>query len=169
MRPAGGTDPQPGSARETACRCAIAGIGILLCAALYLFLRPLDLRNGFMIGAPFGRDFANFWLGGRAALEGSAAVLTDVPAFNRLLAETFAFERPNVMVFSYPPHALPFLLPFGALPYLPALCLWTALSLAGLAGAARLMREGRPWGRLAILTCLSPAPLVTVMWGTSED
>ncbi|HEY1545848.1 MAG TPA: glycosyltransferase family 87 protein [Xanthobacteraceae bacterium] len=131
-------------------------------AVVIAICRPWDLADRFMIGAPFGRDFVNYWMGGRLALDGHLALLTDFRTYNTLIAERFSHTTDDFFVFSYPPNLLPFLVPFGALPYLPALIIWTAINLALLVWSARLLGADR---RVQIATALSPATLTMVVYG----
>ncbi len=153
-----------GSSRTAA---LVMGAGLAAFLLVYLCYRPWDLHGGAMIGAPFGRDFVNFWLGGRLALQGSLPTLADLPAYNDLVARSFAHTRGDSFIFSYPPHILLLLAPLACLPYHLALAVWTAGNLAALAIAARVVAHGeRGGGRLAgVATCLSPAALVMVLYG----
>lgn len=141
----------------------ILGLGLAVSMVSWLAFRPFDLVDAFMIGAPFGRDFVNFWSAPHLVLAGQAPVLGDVDAYNAAIRAAFGHVAPNRMIFSYPPHALLVLLPFGALPYLPALVAFTALNLAALAAATRLLAPGRPL--LWALACLSPSSAAMVMYG----
>ena len=141
----------------------LVGIGVAVFAVvLFTVCRPWDLENAFMIGAPFGRDFANFWLGGRLAVTGQLDLLIDLPAYNDLFSTTFHHNPDERFVFSYPPHILLLLAPFAWLPYVPAVTLWTGLNLYGIAQATRLMNWEWGWAGIA---CLSPAVLTMVAFG----
>jgi hypothetical protein len=131
-------------------------------AVVIAICRPWDLTNHFMIGAPFGRDFVNYWMGGRLALDGQLDLLTDLRAYNALIVERFGHSADDFFVFSYPPSLLPFLVPFGALPYLPALIAWTTINLALLIWSARLIGADR---RALVATALAPATLTMAVYG----
>jgi hypothetical protein len=131
-------------------------------AVVIAICRPCDLTDRFMIGAPFGRDFVNYWMGGRLAVDGHLNLLTDFHAYNALIAERFSHSTDDFFVFSYPPSLLPLLVPFGALPYLPALVVWTLINLALLLWSASLLGADR---RAQIATVLSPATLTMVVYG----
>jgi alpha-1,2-mannosyltransferase len=144
------------------------GLG-LMAAVVVVVCRPWDLVDGFMIGAPIGRDFANMWLGGRLALDGQLNLLIELPAYKELFSRVFAHNPEDTFVFSYPPHSLLLLAPFAALPFTVAVLLWTAVNLACIAWAARLLayqttvqESGPP---LALLACLSPAALTMAAFG----
>jgi hypothetical protein len=131
-------------------------------AVVIAICRPWDLADHFMVGAPFGRDFVNYWMGGRLALDGQLDLLADLRAYNALIVERFSHSADDFFVFSYPPSLLPFLVPFGALPYLPALILWTAINLGLLGWSARLIGADR---RALVATILAPATLTMVVYG----
>jgi alpha-1,2-mannosyltransferase len=131
-------------------------------AVVIAICKPWNLTDHFMIGAPFGRDFVNYWMGGRLALDGHLDVLADMRAYNALIVARFGHMAEDFFVFSYPPSLLPFLLPFGGLPYVPALTLWTAVNLALLAWSVHLVGPGR---RPMVAACLSPAALTMVVYG----
>jgi len=131
-------------------------------AIVVALCKPWNLTDHFMVGAPFGRDFVNYWMGGRLALEGRLEVLADLRAYNALIATQFGHTAEDFFVFSYPPNLLPFLVPFGALPYLPAVTAWTAINLALLAWSVRLIDPDR---RALVAACLSPAALTMVAYG----
>ena len=131
-------------------------------AVVIAICRPWDLTDHFMVGAPFGRDFVNYWMGGRLALDGQLDLLTDLRAYNALIVERFGHSADDFFVFSYPPSLLPFLAPFGALPFVPALIAWTAINLGLLVWSARLIGADR---RALVATALAPATLTMVVYG----
>ncbi len=139
--------------------------GFALAAALFLYAdRPWNLTTHFMIGAPVGRDFSNFWTGGRLALDGRLDLLADFRGYNDFIDATFHYHpKFDERVFSYPPHILPFLVPFAALPYIPAALLWTALNLWLIGRTVRLLAPGALGAQLA--AWLSPAVVSMVAFG----
>jgi hypothetical protein len=112
------------------------------------------MENGFY----FGRDFLNYWTGGRLAILGQADVAYDLARYNALLRAWFSPEQSG-MAFSYPPHALPLFAPFGALPYLVAYAVWCVLGAAGFAAVAL---GGRPVSDNKIL--LAAFALAPILW-----
>jgi hypothetical protein len=77
----------------------------------------------------FGRDFLNTWMGGRSVFAGGPAPWFDAQAYNAALREmlgTAYLEH----YWSYPPHVLLFIWPFGLLPYLPAYLAWCVIGVA---------------------------------------
>lgn len=128
---------------------------------LVVVCRPWDLHDALMIGAPIGRDFANFWIGGVLAIKGKLDLLVDFDGYNELLFQTF-HHNPRGLVFSYPPHILLFLVPFGALWHPLSVVVWSAGNLWLAARAVRLLSDerGLPW-----IAVLSPAALIMVAMG----
>jgi hypothetical protein len=152
--------PSPGIAMRDR-RILVAG-GLAVALLIYVVVcRPWDLHDAMMIGAPIGRDFANFWIGGRLAIEGRLDLLVDFDGYNELLFQIF-HHNPRGFVFSYPPHILLFLVPFGALPFLPAVLAWSGGNLWLIWRTVRLLSPDRG---LAWAACLSPAALMMVAVG----
>ena len=143
-------------------RLLVYGGFALSLAVVISTCRPWNLADHVMVGAPFGRDFVNFWSAGRLALDGRLDLLADLPGYNALIVERFHHTTEDFFIFSYPPSLLLFLVPFGALPFVPALLLWTALNVALLAWTTRQIAGDR-WPVVA--TCLSPAALIVVTYG----
>lgn len=139
----------------------LVAAGLLIAVIVYLQLNPWDLRGGFFIGAPMGRDFSNFWLAPTLALRGTLTALFDFAAYNEALVATFS-HYDDWMVFSYPPTTLLFLLPLALLPYAGAVSIWTAFNLVALGTAARLLGAS---GWLTLATMLSPAALIAAIYG----
>jgi alpha-1,2-mannosyltransferase len=143
-------------------RAALIGGGAAIFLLVFVFdVRPWDLHDAMMIGAPIGRDFVNFWVGGRLAIEGRLDILVDFDRYNDLIFQLF-HHNARGLVFSYPPHILLLLVPFGALPFLPAVLIYSAGNVALLAAATRLIARERV---LAVAACLSPAALMMVVVG----
>jgi hypothetical protein len=141
----------------------LISIGLALFAALtVLVLRPWHFENGFMTIAPVGRDFVNFWLGGKLALAGQLDVLADWDRYNELIWRGFDRNPEAWFIFSYPPNALLFLVPFGAMHHWLAVALWTALDVVFIVLTVRLLTDDR---RMIWITCLSPAVLVMIAFG----
>ncbi|MET0372219.1 MAG: glycosyltransferase family 87 protein [Sphingobium sp.] len=112
----------------------------LLAAAPCITLVASDLRqlDGLRLSESqliVGRDFVNLWSGGRLALGGGQSILYDSHTYLAWLESVFG--PLDFYNYSYPPHSLLLALPFGAMPYAPALLLWTILSCALFIWAAR--------------------------------
>jgi hypothetical protein len=115
-------------------------------------------------GRPLGTDYSNVQAAGLMALDGHAAQAWDWSAHHQV--QRALHDDPNVGFYGwhYPP---PFLLVAGLLallPYLAALFVWQA---ATLAGAAVLVRNIVP-GRTALLAALG-APVVFICLGHGQN
>src|SRR3981189_2384169 len=113
-----------GSAMPSAERRWLVFGGFALSVVLFFVVyKPWNLADQFMIGAPVGRDFVNFWTGGHLALAGRLDLLGGFSAYNHFVAATFYHTSTDQPVFSSPPPILPLLVPFGPLPFIPSLLL----------------------------------------------
>jgi alpha-1,2-mannosyltransferase len=137
--------------------------GVVVCLLVFVALcKPWIMVRHFSVGAPIGRDFANFWMGGHLALAGQLDLLVDFPAYNELMSRTFDYGWADGFAYAYPPHTLFLTIPFALFPYSVAVYLWTAVNVAAIAATVRLLRGD--W-RIVLLACLSPAALTMVMFG----
>jgi alpha-1,2-mannosyltransferase len=137
--------------------------GFALSAVLFLAMyRPWNLTTWFMVGAPVGRDFTNFWTGGHLALHGRLDLLVDLHGYNDFINGLFHHGPNDERVFSYPPHFLLFFVPFALLPLTPAALLWTAMNVWLIERAVRLLT---PDWRLRLAACLAPAVTTMVAFG----
>ena len=102
---------------------AAAAATLLILAGIYLaFLIPyLQAGSGIFdaTGHAFGRDFANIWTAGRLGIDGQTALIYNRPLYHLVQDTYFGVDYP-LHAWSYPPTFLPFVLPFGAMPYLVA-------------------------------------------------
>jgi alpha-1,2-mannosyltransferase len=141
-------------------------------AALLLALFGFDFRlaasqsfPSFILdpgGFPVGRDFLNTWMGGRSVFSGGPAAWFDFQVYTAELRKVTGDPDLAPMFWSYPPHMLPFIWPFGLLRFLPAYALWCIVGLAlyvwaSLAGGV----ERRYWMFLVV----APAVAVNVFLG----
>ncbi len=108
-----------------------------------------------------GRDFLNFWMYGRAAWIAEPAVYYDAAVYNAALGALLGEGYPG-QSWSYPPSIMLMAWPFGLLGYLQALLIWSVLSLAVFAAAARQMLS-RPASLVALL--VSPAVVMCLISG----
>ena len=76
-----------------------------------------------------GRDFLNTWMGGRSAFFGGPAPWFDLRVYNEALQHMLGTDYPE-HYWSYPPHLMLFIWPFGLMPYLPAYIAWCAVGVA---------------------------------------
>lgn len=63
------------------------------------------------------RDFANYWLAGRLALDGQVMELFAQQTHQAALEQAFGFDRLENRAWSYPPHLILLAMPLGVLPY----------------------------------------------------
>lgn len=137
---------------------------LLLAVFVPYYLLTLDLawpiaRDG--TGLAVGRDFLNFWLYGRAAWDADPARYYDLRTYWAAIEVVAGADYPGQQ-WSYPPTIMLLAAPFGLLPYLSALALWSALSVAVFVAAVRL------WTRepAVIAACvLLPAGVFGLMSG----
>jgi hypothetical protein len=116
-------------------------------------------RNGFLLGT----DFLSFWTAGRMLALGQPVYDTAA----HIAAQQAHFAHPGAYTaFFYPPTFLPLCRPLGALPYLPALAGWLALTGAVFAVALRTWLRGCgvtvPWW-LALIAF--PPVVITITHG----
>ena len=111
-----------------------------------------------------GRAYLNFWMYGRSAATFDPGRFYDPALYNQ---ELRALLGPDYFghVWSYPPSIMLIAAPFGQLPYLPGLFLWTAVGLATFVFVAG-RRIADP--RLLIPLVLSPAAIFCMISGQSS-
>lgn len=135
----------------------IAAISGAIGAAMLLFLLLSSHATLDRFGQPIGTDFTAFWHAGRLANAGQAASAWDPRVLNEAVAGTH--HAPGYATgWHYPPLFLLVAAPLALLPYLPALLLWQALSLALI---ALTLRAILPDGRAVLIALASPiTPMV---------
>ena len=108
-----------------------------------------------------GRDFLNFWLYGRAAFEANPGQYYDLRTY---WAAADAVTGPGYppQLWSYPPSVMLLAAPFGALHYMVALAIWTAVGIAAFILALRLWTRD-PLFLLPLL--LAPAAIFGLVSG----
>jgi hypothetical protein len=109
-----------------------------------------------------GRDFLNTWMGGRSALAEGPTAWFDFRVYNQYLLEFIGVADMHRYVWSYPPHVLLFIWPFGLLPYLLAFVLWTLLGFAAFLFA---LRAGGIAREHLLLVAVAPAVAINVFIG----
>lgn len=112
-------------------------------------------------GSPFGSDFVSFWVAAREALSGHPEVPYLADRF--AAAQDAIFGDGNFYAFFYPPHYLAYMLPFGTLPYYPALAAWTGLSFLAALAVIRAIAGKRP--EALLLALAFPATFLTFAHG----
>ncbi len=155
--------PDPASFREIWRGVFLPGAiasGILLT----LYLLSVEWAPRFprdIHGYALGRDFLNFWTYGREAWSGEAGRFYDIGIYNAHLQALVGADY-QTQQWSYPPHLILLMAPFGLLPYLPAYAFWTALGVAALFWSLPNGTDRR-LGALAL--ALAPAGLICLVSG----
>lgn len=117
------------------------------------------LTNGD--GHPLGRDFVNMWAGARLAWLGRFNEVYDLAAFHAF-QESIVGAGLSMYHYSYPPVMALLSLPFGALPYVPALAAWLTASTLLFTLALRCELDWRMAVPFALAT---PALFISVLAG----
>ena len=136
-------------------------------AAILAFVVALDFKlaadqsfSTFILdpgGFPVGRDFLNTWMGGRSVFSGGPADWFDADVYMAALRKVTSISDLAPMYWSYPPHLLFFIWPFGLPGFLPSYIVWCVVGLALYVWAAVASGVDRKyWLFLAV------APAVTV-------
>jgi alpha-1,2-mannosyltransferase len=76
----------------------------------------------------FGRDFLNTWMGGRSAFFGGPAPWFNLVTYNEAIQQMLGTYYQD-HYWSYPPHIMLFIWPFGLMPYLPAYIAWCVIGI----------------------------------------
>lgn len=113
-------------------------------------------------GFPVGRDFLNTWMGGRSAFSGGPAAWFDFNLYTAELRKITGDPDLQPMFWSYPPHILLFVWPFGLLRFLPAYALWCII---GLALYVRAAIAGGVDRKLWVFLAVAPAVTVNIFLG----
>ena len=125
---------------------------------------------GMVLGASVGiagwnapladRDFASFWVAGKLASRGHAALAYDLGGLRATAAQWLGTSVK--IAFPYPPHSLLFAVPLSVIPYKVSFCLWQSVSALLFYFAAR---SHVPKGFPAVLVVFTPAALINVAFG----
>ena len=137
---------------------ALAGASVLL-----LLLLVATSQGGMdLLHRPLGGDFISFWSASRLALDGPPGAAYDIAAHRAAQWRAFPASEPDYYAFFYPPTFLLLCLWLGLLPYLVAVSVWLAGSLALLTLSVRRVLPQR-WGTLAFLAF--PAVMLNAVHG----
>ncbi len=111
-----------------------------MAAVILAFFLTLDFKqaadhasSAFIVdpgGFPLGRDFLNSWMGGRSMFSGGPAAWFDSDVYMAALRKVTGLAGLEPMYWSYPPHLLWLIWPFGLLGYLPSYAVWCVVGLA---------------------------------------
>jgi alpha-1,2-mannosyltransferase len=144
-----------------------AALAFMVCMeVMYFVLSPApSFRIPSMDGigqTAIGRDFLNIWIGGRAALTDGPAAFFDYWHYNVYLQAFFGSEELHHYFWSYPPHILLFIWPFGLMPYLAAFALWSVFGIAVFLLAASVGGVER---KHLVFVAVAPAIAVNLFFG----
>ncbi len=132
------------------------------CYTLIVHLQSFDHGLFDFAWRPVGRDFINYWTAAVAVSEGLIPLIFDVDRFHLYQEGVFGVEFSDHS-WSYPPHMLLVVWPFGQLPYLWALAAWTFVFLGLYLWAATWRQEDSFLLLLALL--LAPATIANFVGG----
>jgi hypothetical protein len=129
-----------------------AAVFFIALEAAYLAMAGLPpIAMPWVDGTHFviGRDFLNTWMGGRSFFTGGPAPWFDYHVYNAELQRMLGTAYQE-HYWSYPPHILLFIWPFGLMPYLVAYIVWCALGIALYILACSSVLPRRHWAFLAV-------------------
>jgi len=144
--------------------CRIATLSALATAAMLVFLFATAHGTLDRYGRPLGTDFSNVWTAGRMALGGDAARAWVWSAHYAVQQATHQNAAVPFYGWHYPP---PFLLVAAALAALPYVCALVLYQAATLAAAVAVVRRIVP-GPDTLLVALA-APVVLVCLGHGHN
>ena len=140
---------------------SLSAIGVALVAMLWHILATGIVVDAGGLHLTNGQDFLNFWGAPQIAATTTHTLFTGRGyelALHHLYAGEFAQLR-----WSYPLHSLFFYAPFAALPYLPALALWTACGLALYLAVSWQAWPPRQRGIFCLLLACAPVTLIELI------
>jgi hypothetical protein len=149
-------------------RDVVLGVFLLAACLAYDSYASITYLTSFSHGIfdfawrPIGRDFVNYWTAAVSVFDGIVWDIFDVDLFHayqeRLLGQPFAEHS-----WSYPPHMLLLVWPFGLLSYLWALAAWSFLTMGVYLWASTTGRQDKHILLLALL--LAPATFANFSGG----
>lgn len=128
---------------------------------MFMYFSNLDGLRDLSGHDMVGRDFINFWQGGRVTWRDEISSLYQKGAYRELLIDEFGEPLGNY-AFSYPPHTLIFLSFFGAFPYIAALAFWT---IGGILAYSKVATGYIKSSFYLWVTILSPASIICLLSG----
>jgi alpha-1,2-mannosyltransferase len=112
-------------------------------------------------GRPLGTDFSQFWVAGFEVAAGHPAAPYDNAAHAAAQSAIFG-QRDSFYSWPYPPYFLGLAALFATLPYLAALALWQASTLALYLAVVLQSAPVKQAGRMAVISAALVYPAVTV-------
>lgn len=141
---------------------AVLAYGLSYCWELCTQLKPGLIRA--RDGMPLGGDFISLWSAGHLAATGNPVGAYD-PATMSAAHRVAVPATTLLTLFHYPPSALLFLLPFGAIGYVPALLLFVGLSFGWF---FFYLWRARPHWSTALLVLGYPAVWLNILSGQNS-
>ena len=136
------------------------GAAVLVATFEFFYFRtghfPYDGLN-YLIGW----DFLNTWMGGNVALHGHPSAYFDYHRYNTVIHHMFAANMPNYN-WSYPPHVLLLIWPFGLFSYVTSYVLWVVTGFGLFLWTAS---DGKLDRGLLLFLASSPVAFVIVLTG----
>jgi len=120
---------------DTYRKAIVAGAVFMICMeVMYFWLSGVPsfaIPSTDAVGeTAIGRDFLNVWMGAKSAFNGGPAIFFHFWNYNLYLQDYFATTDLHHYFWSYPPHILLFIWPFGLMPYLASFAVWSAFGIA---------------------------------------
>ncbi|MFL6735021.1 MAG: glycosyltransferase family 87 protein [Sphingomicrobium sp.] len=145
---------------ERVMRIAWLFLAVTLLSLTWLFATSHGTLDA--VGRPLGTDFSNVWTAGSMVLDGRAAEVWSWP--QHFAVQRSFHHKPDVDVFGwhYPPPFLLIATLLATLPYLVALALWQAVTLAPFALMLRCYTGRR---EAILLTVAAPVTLICLTHG----
>lgn len=139
----------------------LAAMGLIGLCVIW-FTGPTAITD--RLGRPIGTDFSGVWTAGRMLLEGNATGLFDPVQHFAYQRQFFSNPAIDVYGWHYPPFFLAVAALLATMPYLPALLVWQATTLALMIAVLRSIVPGH--ARLVTVVALGfPATFVTLGHG----
>lgn len=144
--------------RPAALRIACLTLAGTAAAVTYLVLTGSGTLDAW--GRPLGTDFSNVWTAGAMAIEGRAVEVYDWAQHYRVQQATHGSDAVPFYGWHYPPPFLLLAAALATLPYLPALLVWQAATLAAALAVVWRILPGRDTlvvalGCPVVLVCLT--------------
>lgn len=131
-------------------RLVTLALSLLLAVYVGLLARGIGQPDGWLIddkGRAQSYDYVALWAAGRLTLEGTPHKAYDWSEHQMAQNRGLGYASPDRYPIAYPPTYLMVMAPFAALPYIPSMLAFIALT-AGLVGWAGARIAGRPEGAL---------------------
>ncbi|MGF1503118.1 MAG: glycosyltransferase family 87 protein [Paracoccaceae bacterium] len=140
----------------------LAVLAVLNLVVAGLYLVPVWQATGTGASLTDRPDFTAFWAAGGLALEGRGAEAYDWALARAAQGEALGVVMASDLPFLHPPPMLAVFAPFAALPFWPAMALWTVLTAAAFAIA---LWQVLPGARTLVAAAAAAPTLLVVAGG----